>query len=668
VDRSFRLWYVSGVADESIELKVRLITEAETGWYNALMAEHHSLGAAASGRVLRYVAEAGGEPVALGTFGSAAWRVPVRDSWLGWSDEQRAARLERVCANQRLCVLPAAAGVPHAASRALAGMLRRLPGDYQQAFGTRLVLAESFTDPATHAGTVYKACGFAAAGQTAGYGRSRGAKRYEFHGRPKTCWLYELVPGGAAALKAGFDAPVLTGRRAPDFNALRVEGDGGLLEHLAQVTDHRKPKGVRHQLAAILAVIVVARLSGADSVYAAAQFAASMPQEALRRCGIRYNQRLGRYVPPSFKTIKRAVRKVDAAAADERMCAWLRAEAAAGRLNWRHIAIDGKTVRGAVRPDGTRPHLLAAWDVSAGTVLGQDEVDGKTNEITCFVPLLNAILTHPRHNDRSDSDDGNDASGHGDSDSSGESAGSSEGEGEGEGEGELVVVTADALHTQAGHVEAMNALGIGWILILKDNQPGLYAAASAHPWEDEPVLHATAETGHGRHEVRTIRVTSMVPDKIRQRLPGADQLMLIERYRHPVAGRAAAAACRAVTAGGDGDDLGLTACAAASGAKMSCETVLAVTALTPAQAGPEFLLARNRDHWAIENGLHYRRDVGLGEDASRLRAGQSPRLFAAAGNVVTSVLNRAGYRNHAAARRALAWDRTGLTALTLLGL
>ena len=69
-----------------------------------------------------------------------------------------------------------------------------------------------------------------------------------------------------------------------------------------------------------------------------------------------------------------------------------------------------------------------------------------------------------------------------------------------------------------------------------------------------------------------------------------------------------------------------------------------------------------------DNGLHHRRDTTLGEDASRLRAGQSPRLFAAAGNVVTSVLNRAGYRNHAAARRDLAWDRTGLSALTLLGL
>ena len=74
----------------------------------------------------------------------------------------------------------------------------------------------------------------------------------------------------------------------------------------------------------------------------------------------------------------------------------------------------------------------------------------------------------------------------------------------------------------------------------------------------------------------------------------------------------------------------------------ACETVLAVTALTPAQAGPAFLLARNRDHWAIENGLHHRRDTTLGEDASRLRAGNSPRLFAAIANVVVSVLNRAG--------------------------
>src|SRR5260370_34332646 len=117
------------------------------------MGENHSLGAAASGRVLRYVAEAGGVPVVLGTFGSAAWRVPVRDAYLGWTGEQRAARLERMCANQRLCVLPAAAGVPHAASRALAAMLRALPAGYLAAFGGRLGAGEWVPDPATHSGT-----------------------------------------------------------------------------------------------------------------------------------------------------------------------------------------------------------------------------------------------------------------------------------------------------------------------------------------------------------------------------------------------------------------------------------------------------------------------------------------------------------------------------------
>ena len=84
-------------------------------------------------------------------------------------------------------------------------------------------------------------------------------------------------------------------------------------------------------------------------------------------------------------------------------------------------------------------------------------------------------------------------------------------------------MTADALHTQAGHVEAMNKLRVGWILDLKDNQPGLYALADAHPWDDEPVLHATAETGHGRHEIRAIRVTSQVPDGITRRFPGTAQ-------------------------------------------------------------------------------------------------------------------------------------------------
>ena len=224
-------------------------------------------------------------------------------------------------------------------------------------------------------------------------------------------------------------------------------------------------------------------------------------------------------------------------------------------------------------------------------------------------------------------------------------------------------MTADALHTQTGHVKEMNVPGIKWILTLKGNQPGLYKLADAHPWEDEPVLHATSEVSHGRHEVRTIRATTVIPGGITARLPGAAQLTLIERYRHDVRGKDAADACRAA-----GEDIMAAGCPQACGKKLSCETVLAVTALTPGQASPAFLLQRDREHWSIENGLHYRRDTTFAEDASRLRAGQSWHLFAAIANFTVSVFNRAGHRNHAAARRDYGWDRTGLDVLELLGI
>ena len=53
---------------------------------------------------------------------------------------------------------------------------------------------------------------------------------------------------------------------------------------------------------------------------------------------------------------------------------------------------------------------------------------------------------------------------------------------------------------------------------------------------------------------------------------------------------------------------------------------------------------------------------------SRIRAGDSARLFASIASTVVSVLNRDGRTNHAAARRELGWDRTGMQALALLGL
>ena len=170
------------------------------------------------------------------------------------------------------------------------------------------------------------------------------------------------------------------------------------------------------------------------------------------------------------------------------------------------------------------------------------------------------------------------------------------------------------MHTQEADVTAMNALRIGWMLHLEGQPAGLYAARRrATGGKNEPVLHGGSENGHGRHEVRTIKVTSEIPGRDHPpKLPGAAQLMLIERYRAPAPPMAehpppAATVTPATTT--------------RSPAPPPCwckppqaETVLAVTALTPAQACPQFLLARNRGHWGIEHGLH--------------RAGETPRRSA----------------------------------------
>ncbi len=451
-------------------LEVRLAAAGEVSWFNSLLAAHHYLGPRGSARLLRYMACLDGQPVVLATFGAAVRRCRPREEFLGWDDEQRAARLPAVAGNQRLCVLPGGRR-PNLASAALAGMLRRLPADHLAFFGQPLVAVETFTDPGRGPGTVYAAAGFTGIGLTAGYSRARGQSDYVFHGASKQYWLRGLGKVAAAELPgllaAPFDAPLITpGRKGrPSLNTLNIDGSGGaggrsLLAYLRGVTDHRKARGIRHPLEAILVVIAVAKLCGADSLYAIGQFAATMPQQALARCGCRRSPRTGRYRPPGLKTIKRAVRAIDAGQADAAVCAWLRQESAAGRLAVRQYAIDGKTIKGARDAAGHAPHLLAAYDTSDGSVAAQLDVEAKHNEITYFADLLASLAVAREDEDDPGGEDGED--------------------------GPITLVTADALHTQTAHVQAMNAAGIDWMLIAKGNQPGLEEQICSFGWESFP--------------------------------------------------------------------------------------------------------------------------------------------------------------------------------------
>jgi hypothetical protein len=63
------------------------------------------------------------------------------------------------------------------------------------------------------------------------------------------------------------------------------------------------------------------------------------------------------------------------------------------------------------------------------------------------------------------------------------------------------------------------------------------------------------------------------------------------------------------------------------------------------------LLQFRRQHWNIETGSHYRRDVTFHEDATRMTVGTAGRILATFHNLVIALIKRAGYQNTAQGRR-----------------
>lgn len=88
--------------------------------------------------------------------------------------------------------------------------------------------------------------------------------------------------------------------------------------------------------------------------------------------------------------------------------------------------------------------------------------------------------------------------------------------------------------------------------------------------------------------------------------------------------------------------------------RTTVETAHGITSVPVEQADAARLLAWVRSHWQVENGLHYVRDVTLGEDACRVRSGQAPQILAACRNTVVYLLQQVPSDSHAAAIRRLA--------------
>jgi predicted transposase YbfD/YdcC len=198
------------------------------------------------------------------------------------------------------------------------------------------------------------------------------------------------------------------------------------------------------------------------------------------------------------------------------------------------------------------------------------------------------------------------------------------------------LVTGDALYCQRALCRQIVQADGDYLLIVKANQPALAHAIATlfvHPPPGERFATAITWDKHGdRVETRRLWASAALSGYLDW--PGLQQVALVERVcrRRGVRTRQV----RAV-----------------------------ITSLGPATPAAT-LLAQVRGHWAIENRLHWVRDVTLGEDASQVRRGAAPQVLATLRNCVIALLRHAGATNLAAALRHGAWCPGA--ALTLLGL
>jgi hypothetical protein len=159
--------------------------------FAAALAEFHYLGyRGAVGENLQYsVTDPDGRLLACLLFGAAAWKCRARDELIGWTHEQRAARLGLVANNSRFLILPFVQ-VAHLASWALGAVTRRLSSDWQGKYGHPVVLAETFVDRSRFAGTCYRAANWVHQGATTG--RSRQDRYTTLKVPVKDVYLYPL--------------------------------------------------------------------------------------------------------------------------------------------------------------------------------------------------------------------------------------------------------------------------------------------------------------------------------------------------------------------------------------------------------------------------------------------------------------------------------------------
>jgi hypothetical protein len=174
---------------EPVELKLVRNTDLEP-LYNSLIQEHHYLGfRQIVGNHLKYMAFIGKLPVACLGWGSAAWSVKSRETFIGWDKKTKDNNLHFVANNTRFLILPWVS-VKFLASKVLSLSARRISDDWLNVYNQPLYLLETFVEKNRFKGTCYRAANWIQTGQTKGI--SKRGHDHLHHGNIKDVYLYPL--------------------------------------------------------------------------------------------------------------------------------------------------------------------------------------------------------------------------------------------------------------------------------------------------------------------------------------------------------------------------------------------------------------------------------------------------------------------------------------------
>lgn len=187
-----------------------------------------------------------------------------------------------------------------------------------------------------------------------------------------------------------------------------------------------------------------------------------------------------------------------------------------------------------------------------------------------------------------------------------------------------MIVIMDAMHTQIKTAKLIHTtLRSHYLLVVKSNQPGLLARIKALPWADVPTTATDDDRGHGRVEKRTLQSLTVARGI---GFPYAKQVVRITRDR-------------LVTATGE----------------HAIEVVYALCSLPFEHARPAMITTWLRQHWGIENSVHWVRDVTFNEDRSTVRTGNGPQVMATLRNTALNLHRLDGATNIAEACRETAF-------------